>query len=227
MRLDPGSYSDWVSSIANIVMAIIAWNGYLIAKNWKVDATKELAIQHSLKIISTCIPNVQKKICIAVFEVSIRSWLVKVKETQVTTFDDIKFIQSFANYLQREVSTTSSCYTELRTEYGNLIYLSWKVKDNRKESFITLLDTVKDISAKQFELVTYLTIIFGYWGCTISDIETKKYELLTWNLSTNEHVANALQLSIEIIRLKEDLTKQLQTLNSTELSIFDIFEAKH
>ncbi|EII8498009.1 hypothetical protein IGF77_004637 [Escherichia coli] len=101
MRLDPGSYSDWVSSIANIVMAIIAWNGYLIAKNWKVDATKELAIQHSLKIISTCIPNVQKKICIAVFEVSIRSWLVKVKETQVTTFDDIKFIQSFANYLQR------------------------------------------------------------------------------------------------------------------------------
>lgn len=227
MKLELGSLTDWISAFANIAMAFIAWNGFLIAKNWKRDATQELAISRCLTILSTTLPNIQKNMLFTLFENTLKHWLDSLKSTNIVGFDRIQFIHGIAKSFSSTNNISSTCYTDLVSEYGNLCHLSWKVKDAKKDSFFKIITDVKAINSKQVELVTLLQIIFGYWGVTITDIETKKYDMLTWDLSKNEIVIKALEVAIEIIRLKEDLAKGLEDFNVKDSSIFDVFESNH
>lgn len=222
---DIGSLADWLSSIANIFMAFVAYKGFLIAKNWKRDATQELAIEHSSNILSTHLPNTQKQFTITILENTFNRWLCCLIDTKSVRFTQVKVMHGLIKSFDSIIGLSSKNYRDLISEYSKLKILGWSVKPHKKDSFSKILKQFEQINSKQTELITLLTIIMGYWGITINDNEVKEFEDLTWNLTDNPHVSIAYDLSSEIIRLKEDLHNEFENLNINDSSIFDIFES--
>ncbi|MEH3607249.1 hypothetical protein POW08_06145 [Enterobacter kobei] len=220
-------WSDAISAIANTVMAFAAIMGLVFARKWKRDATKDKVIEKCVNIMTSVIPDI-KRVFVPTIHVKISEVFLKnIKERKST---DFKLARELRNSLKSYNVIMGKGSESINLFNADLKYvkaLSWKVNESIAQDLDNYRKILSSIISKQFELLTYVTVIVSYWNLYVVDgDDSKAYDNLSWDMSNNDYVDKSLILCSEIIRLKEDLNTLIERMAIEEMSIFDVFEPK-
>lgn len=220
------STTDWISSISDIVVAFAAIMGLYMAKQWKREATQSKAIEHCINITTQLIPKIKEQFVPSVFENIGKQILIELKQCDCV---DIKRIRSLRSVMEKYYilqSDKDATLLALQSDLKNITALSWGVKNKFKLNTDELIDTLYKIKSKEVELIAYISIIMSYWNVKFRNDDETKYYDITWKLTGNPFLIEAIKLCIEIIRLKEDFNTLIEKMNIEKKSIFEIFESQ-
>lgn len=72
--------TDWISALSDAVMALMAIGGFILALNWKREATREMAIGYCSNILSESLPFFQKASGILTHETILITYMKSLTE---------------------------------------------------------------------------------------------------------------------------------------------------
>ncbi|MGP2759596.1 hypothetical protein ACTVLY_20650 [Serratia marcescens] len=113
-KMELGSLTDWISAGANICMALVAFGGYRIAKDYFSDMVKKDGYEITKKINLELLPQLEKTLNLSV---------INILDT------DIKNYVSGKNGVFQNENEESNLKETLSQDLDNLKY---KLKENRK-----------------------------------------------------------------------------------------------
>ncbi|HFR0303801.1 TPA: hypothetical protein ACHTY3_004725 [Klebsiella pneumoniae] len=217
--------SDSISALANVVMAFAAIMGLVFAKKWKRDATKDKVIDRCVKILSVHLLDIRKAFVPAVHVKVSEAWFTSFTKKDAIKYKDVVSLKKIASSYVAIIKRESELYTELVSDLEYLKLLSWYVKEEHNEVIEKIKTSMKDIVAKDQELLALINIVFGMWGINVYDDDTSKgHTDFVYNISKDSRVKSAVQLIPQMIREREDFNTLIESLLSKQLNVFSFIE---
>ncbi len=217
--------SDSISALANVVMAFAAILGLVFAKKWKRDATKDKVIDRSIQILSVHLLDINKYFVPALHINVFQFWFTSFMDKVPTTYKFVRSMKKMASNYLGFIEKESEVYTKFVSEIEYLKLLSWDIKKEHREVVDEIQIAMKNIIAKDQELLALINSIFGMWNISVyNDDESKAYTELQHNLSNNPIVQMCINLIPVMIREREDLQKLLEDMLSKQLNVFTFIE---
>ncbi|MCK7131750.1 hypothetical protein [Enterobacter bugandensis] len=217
--------SDSISALANVVMAFAAIMGLVFAKKWKRDATKDKVIDRCVKILSVHLLDIREAFVPAVHVKVSEAWFTSFTKKDAIKYKDVFSLKKIASSYVAIIKRESELYTELVSDLEYLKLLSWYVKEEHNEVIEKIKTSMKDIVAKDQELLALINIVFGMWGINVYDDDTSKgHTDFVYNISKDSRVESAVQLIPQMIREREDLNTLIESLLSKQLNVFSFIE---
>lgn len=226
------AFSDVSMALTNGIMALMAICGYFLAKDWKREATAGIAIGHCTKILSDCLPDIQRQIYVTIHEDTFKNLLKVVDKSDSVNIKMLKDISRLSETYLTIITTRHRQYSELVSEYYRLNHLSWAVKAERKEIFNSILNNFSTVNNKEYELNLMLKVFVCGHGLPfdgkdpikIEGKEDKDTVLLTGKDKAT--IVQAILLVDKITDLKKQLQRNFGDLDINAISIFDLFGLK-
>ncbi|HED6270126.1 TPA: hypothetical protein R5X29_001206 [Enterobacter sichuanensis] len=217
--------SDSISALANVVMAFAAILGLVFAKKWKRDATKDKVIERSIQILSVHLLDINKYF-VPVLHINVfQFWFSSFVEKVPTTYKFVRSMKKMATNYLGSIEKESEVYTKFVSEIEYIKLLSWDIKKEHREVVDAIQLAMKNIIAKDQELLALINTIFGMWNISVyNSDESKAYTELPLNLSNSPIVQMAISLIPDMVREREDLHKLLEDMLSKQLNVFSFVE---
>lgn len=217
--------SDSISALANVVMAFAAILGLVFAKKWKRDATKDKVIERSIQILSVHLLDINKYYVPALHINVFQFWFSSFVEKVPTTYKFVRSMKKMATNYLGSIEKESEVYTKFVSEIEYIKLLSWDIKKEHREVVDAIQLAMKNIIAKDQELLALINTIFSMWNISVyNSDESKAYTELPLNLSNSPIVQMAISLIPDMVREREDLHKLLEDMLSKQLNVFSFVE---
>lgn len=223
--VDLGKATDWISAIADFVMACVAIIGIIFAGKWKIDATKDKVIDRGIKILSIHLPEINNIYCPPMQITVIKSWLESLTKKNITEYSKIHSMKPIAIDYNHFIQRQDDIYANFTSDLEHIKILSWDVNKEYKAAINEIQTLMQSIKTDEFVLFSYISIILSYWNLGISDATEKKaYIGVVWNLSNDQKVHNALDLTNKIMQKKKELSVAVKTLSDKKLDVFSFIK---
>ncbi|HBX3830246.1 TPA: hypothetical protein MHZ80_28725, partial [Klebsiella pneumoniae subsp. pneumoniae] len=152
-------------------------------------------------------------------------WFTSFMDKVPTTYKFVRSMKKMASNYLGFIEKESEVYTKFVSEIEYLKLLSWDIKKEHREVVDEIQIAMKNIIAKDQELLALINSIFGMWNISVyNDDESKAYTELQHNLSNNPIVQMGINLIPVMIREREDLQKLLEDMLSKQLNVFTFIE---
>lgn len=221
--------TDWISAIANGVIAIITMFGYFLARNWKREATKEIMVENGIKILVEIMPNIKWGSSNTLHIMLIKNCLDRMEKMESVNYRDINELYFTAKSYKGSHRANSKVYLSFLMELKKLHHLAWNINKDKETNWNLIKDCIKKDFSDELELITTIEIVLWYWGLKLDDDNFKKLEEGDGSsafLKDNIHFKNAIDITLRVIRNKENIAEQFKKLDIENITIFDLFEAK-
>lgn len=221
--------TDWISAGSDIVVAIIAFLGYFLAKDWKREATKEAVIENAMKLLTDTLPKIKSIASDYVHITTIKDWLERVLKKESVNYNDINELYMISRRFNESHNKIASSLVEYFSEIKKNRHLSWKVNKDKDEIINAIQSDIWKIYIDELQLLASMQTILKDWGVKFSDpnfVKLKDDGNTITAIKNHENLHNANNLATRIFRTKEDIVRKFEELNIDDITIFDLFEAK-
>lgn len=165
--MEIGSVTDWISAGANIIMALAAFGGYMIAKDYFSDMVKKDGYEITKKINLELLPQLEKTLNLSVINIldmDVKSYISgesgvfqdedeesNLKETLSRDLDNLKYKLKENRKIIREVE-------EL---IDNLEAYGWSMRPNKKNELDNFMSINRVLFSKIYNIVNVLSEILS------------------------------------------------------------------
>lgn len=222
--------SSMVSAGADVVMALVAIGGLVVALNWKREATQELAIQHCSNILSDHLPYCYRSLSITSYEKSLIQHLKGINH-DVVSYITLKDLYSIYKSNTTRNDDINEVKGKLYADYNRVKSLSWDAKKDKKDTFDSIIAAMKDITADDFYLGIELSSFFYQFGDDdffneYGGLATGVFNHNQYNIIDYTSVTKIIECATELLEEKQKAKEKFKELDLDNMNVFDLFESK-
>ncbi|HHR0151177.1 TPA: hypothetical protein ACSXT8_002935 [Escherichia coli] len=224
-----GNYTltDALSALADVSMAILALIGLSVANKWRREATQNKGVDIGIDILTDSLPLTKNLFSPPVYILLAKVYCSSCKEDKKIKFKHALSLKRGLNGYDSIISREGLALAKLKERIKLLNVVSWKISHSYESTIHNYIKLLSDCYTKELELLVNIGVVLANWNLKIGEEEINPYDALEWNLSNYPVIDTALQLCIDIIRIKEDLHYIVEQMDLDSVSIFDVFEPAH
>lgn len=229
--------TDWLSFIVNLALALLAFIGFLYAKDWKLTLTESKILDEIISLKYEVIEDVYS--CYFKFLPSMLNFHSPEK-FDIDFFDEVssqEFFMAF-NEVRTELDSARDSFSKIHASRDKIVFLGWDLLPNKLTALKTIDDELDELYLLRFELEKLINDFLSdkeiYFNSTANYPNIKHTKTLAKQhdvtSSINElfntpHAHNKFKYIInQMMDLRNSSLKSINTLMSRNEKIHDLVE---